>query len=164
MAGTKHFKAVQKQLAKFGYEFNRCNASSHWIYSQNGREDIAVNPSLSDNAARGLLRQLQKAHGIYVSGPKRHTVAIKERQAHERDALKAKAAQLTAERAKILAKRDRHLSGLGGRLSPADLSELIRRLEEIDRERHAIEKLMAAPVGNSHLGTDRRVQHQAGSR
>jgi hypothetical protein len=164
VAGTKHFKAVQKQLAKFGYEFNRCNASSHWIYSQNGREDIPVNPSISDHAARVLLRQVQKLHGTFKATPKHNPAAIKERQAKEREALKARSAALAAERAQILAERDLSMSGLGAILSPLALRALIHRLEQIDRERHAIEKLMRAPVGNSHLGTDRRVQHQAGSR
>jgi len=71
---------------------------------------------------------------------------------------------LAAERAQILAERDLSMSGLGAILSPLALRALIHRLEQIDRERRTIEKLMAAPVGNSHLGTDRRVQHQAGSR
>ena len=161
--GGKHFKAVQKQLAKFGYEFDHRNSASLWVYTHPEHDDIAVNSSIGDNAASQLLHRLQKLHGTFKAEHKRNPAAVKERQAHEREALRAKDAQLAAERAEILAQRDKHLSGLGGKLSPADLSELIRRLEEIDRERHAIEKLMAAPVGGSHLGTG-RVRHQAGSR
>jgi len=164
VAGTKHFKAVQKQLAKFGYVFDRSTASSHWIYVHPERDDVSVNPSLSDGMARVLLRQLQKTHGTFKATPKHNPAAIKERQAKKREVLKARSAALAAERAQILAERDLSMSGLGAILSPLALRALIHRLEQIDRERHAIEKLMRAPVGNSHLGTDRRVQHQAGSR
>ena len=161
--GTKHFKVVQKQLEKFGYELDHCNAKSSWIYTHPERDDVAVNTSISDHAARVFLRQLQKLHGTFKATPKHNPAAIKERQAKEREVLKARSAALAAERATILAERDLSMSGLGAILSPLALRALIHRLEQIDREHHEIEKLMAAPVGNSHLGTG-RVQHQAGSR
>ena len=161
--GTKHFKVVQKQLEKFGYELDHRNAKELWIYVHPDRDDVAVSTGISDNMARVLLRQLQKLHGTFKATPKRNPAAVKERQAQEREVLKARSTSLTAERALILAERDLSMSGLGAILSPLALRALIHRLEQIDRERHEIEKLMAAPVGNSHLGTG-RVQHQAGSR
>ena len=161
--GTKHFKVIQKQLEKFGYELDRQNSKGLWIYVHPERDDFAVSTGISDNVARAMLRQLQKLHGTFKATPKHNPVAIKERQAKEREALKASSASLTAERATILAKRDLHLSGLGAILSPLALRALIHRLEQIDRGRHEIEKLMNAPVGGSHLGTG-RVTHQAGSR
>ena len=163
MAGGKHFKAVEKQLTKFGYVFDHQNSKALWVYVHPERDDVVVNPSISDGLARVLLRRLQKLHGTFKATPKHNPAAIKERQAKEREVLKARSASLTAERAQILAERDLSMSGLGAVLSPLALRALIHRLEQIDRERHEIEKLMNAPVGGSHLGTG-RVTHQAGSR
>ena len=162
--GTKHFKTVQKQLEKFGYVFSHRNSKEVLIYTCDGRDDVAVSATIAEHVARHLLQRLQKTHGTFKATPKRNPAAVKERQAQEREVLKARSATLVAERAQILAERDLSMSGLGAVLSPLALRALIHRLEQIDRERRAIEKLMAAPVGNSHLGTDRRVQHQAGSR
>jgi len=161
--GTKHFKVIQKELTKFGYVFDRQNSKGLWIYSHSDLEDIAVMPGASEHTARHLLQRLQTLCGTYEAKPKRNPAAIKERQAQEREVLKARSATLAAERDAILAERDLSMSGLGAILSPLALRALIHRLEQINRERHEIERLMAAPVGGSHLGNG-RVTHQAGSR
>lgn len=159
MAGKKHFKDVEKRLAAFGYVLDHVNAKGLWVYAHSDLGDLVVNTGLSEYAAQTLIQRLQQSK---PSKPKRNAAAVKDRQQRSRDALKAEAERLAHDRAAIVAERDKRLSGLGATLTAAESRELSNRLEQNDRERHAIEKLMAAPVGGPNVGI-RRARHEAGS-
>lgn len=162
MAGSKYFKKVKKELISHGFEFAHRNSSANWVFTRD-RQEIVINPSCDENAARQIIQRLKKDNGTKEAATKRNASAIKERQAHDRERLKAEADRLEAERTEILLKRNEQLSGLGEVLSAAEVRELTDRLEVIDREHLAIKKLMESPVVSAHLGAG-RVQHQAGSR
>ena len=161
MAGARYFKDVEKQLAKLGYAVSHQNAKAMWVYSCSGREDVAVNPSLSENAARHLVQQLQKTCGTYEAKPKRNATAVKNRQAVQRD---LDAMRLAAERVAIEAQHAEYLARIGAapltQANRADLARIERRLAEI-RE---LERLMVCvPASAEHRGTG-QVRHRAGVR
>lgn len=161
MAGAKHFKTVEKQLSKFGYVFSHQNAKAMWVYSHSDREDVAVNPSLSENAARHLIAQLQKVHGTYEAKPKRNASAVKVRHAIQRE---LDAVRLAAERAAIETQHAEYLARIGAapltQANRADLACIEGRLAEI-RE---LERLMTStPASADHRGRG-QARHRAGAR
>jgi len=161
MAGAKYFKDVEKQLSTLGYTISHQNAKSMWVYSHCDREDVAVSPSLSENAARHLIQQLQKTHGTYEAKPKRNATAVKDRQAVQRG---LDAARLAAERSAIEAQHAEYLARIGAapltQANRADLARIEHRLAEI-RE---LERLMTSiPASADHRGSG-QARHRAGVR
>src|SRR5665647_3566072 len=161
MAGTKYFKTVEKQLSKLGYTVSHQNAKSMWVYSHRDRDDVMVNPSLSENAARHLVQQLQKTCGTYEAKPKRNATAVKDRQAVQRD---LDAMRLAAERAAIEAQHAEYLARIGG----APLTDLTRaelaRLERLIAHYRELERIMVSiPASAEHRGTG-QARHRAGVR
>lgn len=161
MADSKHFKSIEVVLDRFGYAYSYTNTKGAYIYTRDGMRDVAVRPNPNDHTARTIIKELERANGAWEATPKRNATAVKERQKQARKALKEQAERLARDRADIVAERDRRLGGLGAVLTSNELQDLARRLEEIDRERHAIEKLMAAPVAGDHAGS-RHARHQSG--
>lgn len=162
MAGKKHFKQVESALERHGYEFSHRNSKAMYVFMR-GREELVVNPSCAESAARQIIRRLQRDNGTAEAAPKRDAVAIKERHAAERERLKAEAARLDRERADIIAMKDAYFSGAGSMLTAAEVKALEARVREIERESREIQRLMSAPVTGAHAGNG-RVTHEAGSR
>lgn len=161
MAGAKYFKDVEKQLSKLGYTFSHQNAKGLWIYSHDDRDDVMVNPSLSEHAALYLMQHLQKVHGTYEAKPKRNATVVKVRQAVQRG---LDAVRLAAERSAIEAQHAEYLARIGTApltlANRADLARIEHRLAEI-RE---LERLMTSiPASADHRGTG-QARHRAGVR
>ena len=159
MSGAKHFRDVEKQLSKFGYTVSHQNAKSAWVYTHSEREDVAVNPSLSESAARHLMQRLQKIHGTYEAKPKRNANAVKVR--HTKEAELA-AERLAAERRGIERQRDVYLSRIAGaeltQIDRADLARIERRLAEI----RVLERMMkSVPASADHRGRG-QARHRSG--
>lgn len=163
MAGKKHFREVEKWLDKCGYELDHINTKAAWVYVHDTAGELIVQPGMSEQVARRVVRDLQKFVGEYQGKPKRNVDQIRERQQRDREQLAAAADRLKAERVEILARRDRSLAGHAAALTNAEVRAIAERIEQIDLEQREIAALMAAPRTGPNSGT-RRAQHQAGSR
>lgn len=163
MTDKKDFKALEKRLLRLGFEYDRTNAASQFVYTHDTHPDVAVSPGINDQAARVLLGKIEKALGKQAKAAKRNAQAVKERQAREREKQAAELARLDAERAEIIRRRDSLLSGAGAHLSNAEIRALEARVGEIEKERRAVERLMNAPIGGSQRG-ERRARHESGQR
>lgn len=160
MTLRKEFRALEKRLVALGFEYDHTNASSQYVYVHDTHPDLAVNPTLSDNAARQVLRKVERTLGCAKKAPKRDAARVKERQAVEREQLHDQAARLAAVREQMIAERNALLDGNGSHLTNGELRDLERRVREIEREQAEIQALM---VERPAHGTD-RVKHRSGDR
>lgn len=162
---NKHFSAVVSAITELGYVFQRKNSKGYSVFRHPDPQfrHVSLNEKISDAAAGHLIENTRKAHRAFEYQPKRDPQAVKDRQARERAELKRREGSLAQERAEILRRRDAELNGIGARITASEMNELVRRLEQIEREQREIRKLMGAPVGGSHVGT-KRARHESGSR
>lgn len=163
MAGKKDFKALEKRLVRLGFTYDHQNASSQFVYVHERHPDLAVSPGVNDAAAKHLLRKVEKALNCLGPAAKRNAQAIKDRRATDRERQQEELARLDDERAAILRRRDGLLDGAGAHLSNAEIRALELRVEEIDRERREVQRLMNAPTSNRELGRQ-RARHEGGRR
>lgn len=159
MAGKKAFKTLEKRLAALGFEYDRTNSKSQFIYCHATHPELAVNPGADENTARQILRQVERTLGCAQSAPKRDSRAIKQRQSAERENLREEAERLDKIRADFVRQREALLDGAGSGLTNAEIRDLERRIREIEAERREIETLMTEVPTSS-----RPAKHQAGSR
>lgn len=168
MAGKKHWREVEKLLTDLGYtDAGPCGTSNpHRIFTHPSAPDLSVNPALNEVAARRLIRDLRRQHGVERKSPKRNASVVKERQARERAELRRAAERLETERAQVLAQRDALLGGAGARLTDRQINALEARVREIETAQRELERLMVEPpVAAAHQGrTGVTVKHRAGAR
>jgi hypothetical protein len=142
MAGKKHFKQLEKRLVSLGFEYDHTNAHSQFVYTHAAHPDLAINPGLDDNAARVILRKVERTFGCAEKAAKRNASLIKERRAADRQHLREEAERLEQARLRILRERDALLDGAGSHLTSAEIRDLERRVAEIEKEQREIAALM----------------------
>ncbi|WP_377324685.1 hypothetical protein ACFJIY_07480 [Pimelobacter simplex] len=160
MAGKKAFRVLEKRLEQLGFEYDRTNSSSQFVYVHDSHADLAINPGLDDNSARHLLRKVERALGCAQQQPKRNAAAVKERQAAEREQLRQEAERLERARLQIIAERDLLLDGAGSHLTNAEIRDLERRVREIEKQQREIHALMTE---RPNAGRE-RAKHRSGER
>ena len=161
MGSKKGFQMLEKRLGQLGFEFSdKTNGGSMWRYAHEDGREITVRSDLPENAARQIIRKLERQCGQAEQASKRNPAAIKARQAEERRQLKEDAERLDAERLRLLRERDGLLNGAASHLTNGQIRDLERRVAEIERERRQIETLMTErpSLGNGS------VKHRAGER
>lgn len=164
MAGTKHFKVLQKRLAQLGYRRTGSSAGgSMWTFGHESGHEITVNPSVDENASRQIIRTLDRQHQQAKKAPKRNAAAIKERQAQDRIRLQEESVRLEAERLRISRQRDDYLGGAGAHLTASEIAQIEQRVREIEVRTREIQRLMGAPTVGVHQGT-RPARHESGQR
>lgn len=160
MTLRKEFRNLEKRLEALGFEYDHTNASSQYVYVHESHPDLPINPTLSDNAARQILRKVERTLGCAKKAPKRDAAAIRARQSAERDQLHAEAERLAAARRRLRAERDALLDGNGSHLTNAEIRDIERRVNEIEAREREIASLMTE---RPSTGTE-RVKHRSGER
>lgn len=159
---SKQAKQALAALEHHGYAFDHRNAKGLHVYAKGNGPDIAVNLGMNENAARSLIRRLDRDAGVEQECVKRNPAQVKARQAAERDRAAAAIDRLEQERAHILARRDEQLNGHGARLTRSEVRAIEKRIEQIDREHKRLTALMTQTATSGAHGGTRRAQHQTG--
>lgn len=160
----KAAKLLVKNLEGLGYYYAGRNTKSCDIYEHDNGDRIAIGSSANDQTCRSLLKQAQERCGVAAAPTnKRNTVAIKDRQAVERDRQKAEIASHRALIDSLIAERSRMLAGHAAGLSDRDVLAIEDAIERADRELAALVRLMTGvPAAADHRGTG-RARHRAGA-
>ena len=162
MTLRKEFRNLEKRLVALGFEYDHTNASSQYVYVHETHPDLAINPTLSDNAARQIVRKVERALGCAKKAPKRDAVAVKARQSVERDQRRAYHARLYKTRIDMVEQRMGLLDGAGEHVTNAELRDLERRVRQIEMEQRELEQLMTE---RPNTGRDsQRAKHRSGER
>ena len=62
----QHSKKAIQEAERLGYEYARTNSSNFLVYEHPTAGEVCLSPSMSENACRNAIRQMQKAVGALV--------------------------------------------------------------------------------------------------
>lgn len=162
---NKAAKQVVRQAERLGYALVSQNSKGARRYEHPTAEPIVLQPTMSDDTARTLSRQLAAVAGIPVQVAKRNPAAVRERQARERVQHRADAERHEQELAALRAERARLLGGHGVSLTDVEVSRIETEMERSERELARLRRLMTeTPSSAEHRSGGRAARHQAGAR
>jgi hypothetical protein len=161
----KAAKALTKDLERLGYVWTGSNSKGLMAYTHPGGHQILISGGIHETAARDLLRTAREACGVAeVPTSKRHSDAIKERRARERDVHQRELKQHEDLLDQLLAERDRMLAGHAADLTSRQIRDIEACIERTEREVAKYARLMTeVPSSASHSGTARTARHRAGA-
>ena len=157
----QHSKRAIQEAERLGYEYARTNSSNFLVYEHPTAGEVCLSQSMSENACRTAIRQMQKAVGALVRTSGRSASVVKGRRARRAELETERAA---AELRRIEAHHEAFLARVGSApLAQGDRDEL-RQIEARLAELRALAGLMTdVPSTSAHRGAG-QARHQAGGR
>lgn len=155
MAAPKQYRLVEDFLIEHGYTLDRINSKQTGIYTCPDRADVSLSLGIGDRQARQLIRTLQRDFGIPTAKDqsKRDALAVKERQAVERERAHQAAARSAAELEQLIRERDAVMDGLGSILGDQELDRVAALIEAKEKELRGWQQLMQSiPASGEHTG------------
>ena len=136
---ANHFKQVQVELDRMGYEFQARNSKNGETWTHPCGDSVVIYPGMKEHTHRLVLRDRRKAVGIKVETNKRNAETIKDRQAKNRSA--------------DLAEKQVRMAWLKARIRDLEMARAVQALTEKQhqllnerlREFNELQRLMGQP-------------------
>lgn len=159
-----HNKSARKfaeLLESSGYAFDRVNSKGICFYTHPSLPEQRVNPRMIDAILLHETRRFQRLIGAETKQDrsKRDAAHVKARAERARCQAAEEYAHAEAERARIVADRDKRLEFFGA-LTVADMNAIVAQLEKADREMRYWAALMTETPDSGHRGVD-HAKHRA---
>lgn len=154
----RYAKQLIADLQRLGFDEIWTNSSGHPCFahpSDPQQQELSINPSSSEQAAKAVLRRAQRIAGATPTVDKRRPGQIKARAEAQRERARNRLTWITRKRDQLLTEH----------ADPRMVAKAEALLAVRERELAAIERLMVQPPagGNTHRGTQ-HARHHTGAR
>lgn len=153
-------KALIRDAEAAGYEHVDTNCRGALRFEHPHRPLFLLNPGADEH----MVRKLRALAGLDEHGPKRNAVAVRGRQAQERERCRREQQAHQARLDELLAAKSRMLAGHAAHLSTTEVLRIEREIERAEREVSRYAALMTALPATAEHGGSGRARHRAGAR
>lgn len=137
-------KAAMKKAEELGYRLDSTNSKGFRIFVHPCGHEIAINPSADEQSSVRIIQLMQRAVGEQLKTNKRNPLAVRERQAVEREKLRQRIEAHRQLLTELSAKRLRVLAGIPSAITSTEVLAIEAQIEKVERECREWHRLMVA--------------------